>query len=120
MLLERVGDRWQITCSHIASPPNGISCDPGIADAVAQQRETLVFQSAPGPGSRLSANETAVFAAPVFNEDMEVVAVVYGSRSYCTSNRLRSLRPHHRHQATSANSLLNLFLVFHFGVRADN
>ncbi len=92
LLLEREGDGWQIACSYVALPPIGISFEPCIADAVTRQRKTLVFQSAPGTDSRLSANETAVFAAPVFDENMEVVAVVYGSRSYCKSNRRRRIR----------------------------
>ncbi|MCA9216871.1 MAG: adenylate/guanylate cyclase domain-containing protein [Planctomycetales bacterium] len=89
-LLKRDCTDWQIAASHIASPPLGIGFESEIADAVVRGRVPLVYQA--DDDQLICGDADAVFAAPVFDENMEVTAVLYASRVQSDLNRRQSIR----------------------------
>ncbi len=90
MLLMREHGQWTIHGSRVCHAPRGIAFEPYFADLVLQKREALVYH--PSRNQNSSTENHALFAAPVFGEDMEVVAVLYGSRRLGAANRRREIR----------------------------
>lgn len=92
MLLERENGQWRIKYSHVEDPPTGTGFEPFFADLAFRRRETLVYCASGADSSNSEPSKAALFAAPVFNENMEVVAVLYGSRQAGNSNRRHRIR----------------------------
>ena len=91
MILERGDDgRWKTRSSHFADPPVGMTFEPALVELVARRREPLVLDS---EHARLDGEHgAAALAAPVFDANMEVIAVLYGSRHQTGKNRRHQIR----------------------------
>ena len=89
MLLERAGGGgWDIKFSRFATPCAPISFEPHLAELVHRRREPLLYQ----PPSKVPFESTALFAAPVFDHEMNVAFVLFGQRQCGANNRRRRLR----------------------------
>ncbi len=96
LLLEKCGDAWRVKNSCLASRQTSLCFEPEFAELVRQRRETLMYHIAPSACEGSQAGEKssahALFAAPVFDENMQVAFVLYGSRQVGPTNRRHRLR----------------------------
>ena len=92
MLVERQESNWKIRTSHSGISAAGISFEPAFVDLVYRRREPLVFTPSDEDVDEDVDHGVALFGAPVFNAEMEVAAVLYGSRYRTASNRRRHVR----------------------------
>jgi adenylate cyclase len=95
IVLTRMGDAWQIAGSAIPRPEYGVSYDASALALVFDRPE--VWRS---PVAKANVeteppqtSQQSVVVAPVFDEQGDVVAAVYGMRHGQGDNRRRGIRP---------------------------
>jgi adenylate cyclase len=100
MVLVRREDNWQIAGSAVPRPQHGISYDSAAVAHVFDQPEVWRRPTRPVVEPSLAdevddATETdqSIVIAPVFNDQRDVIAVVYGVRHGLSDNRRRGIRP---------------------------
>lgn len=92
LLLRREVDEWKLEHLHSIDPHDGIAFEPHFADLVCRSRKSLVLEC-PTIDSSTTTNETStLFGAPVFDAQMNAVAVLYGKRHQSEGNRRRRIR----------------------------
>jgi adenylate cyclase len=98
MLLVRREDGWQIAGSVIPQPQFGVGYDAAAVAHVFDQPEVWRCPARPATEPADADNVPAsvpqsIVVAPVFDDEREVVAMVYGVRHGRSDNRRRGIRP---------------------------
>ena len=91
MILDRADDgNWSIRCGHKSDSSTRLRFEPALVELVYRRREPLMLgPQRPGVGGQSGA---ALIAAPVFDADLNVVAVIYGSRHPTERNQRQRMR----------------------------
>lgn len=91
MLVQRDG-QWVVEATYVPQPPAGMAFDRRLVERAAMTGQT-VYQTY-GADQRSNDHESIGFgfASPIFNEDQQVVAVLYASRQTSSRNRRKGIR----------------------------
>ncbi len=90
MILLREQNEWRIAASYIPNPAHEISFQPELLELVVQTRQTRFHPGNPaGPDGQA---QSLVAAAPLLDDQKQVMGVVYGIRSRNQRNQRRGVR----------------------------
>src|SRR5262245_10567167 len=93
LVILRQGGTWEVIAQHAAVPVVGGGFSRAVVDRVCQDRRTFYQDLGDEAPSASLMEVSAVVAAPILNDDGEVVGVVYGARLLKPSSLKLEIRP---------------------------
>ena len=85
--------QWNIVASHIPYANCNLSFRPDLVHASVEQRQTIFHETSQIPSDQTFADSHTAIVCPVFDNQENIIAVVYGFRTQHSTNNRIGARP---------------------------